>query len=239
MTLLDAMYKTTMYNLAPFLSQFERIQGTLLQQNSSFTLKQMNRSKKLWTSWNSGIHFGHLYTLCVIIQKLKILAIETAFPCATVYLCDFHREQCWERWVKNHKHGLTDNEASELLDLLRDCAWAPPCRDNGKQQDYHYQQAVERLKASPVWNTHEQVQMWLTTGWLSIPKVTWHDMINILDAHECNHFCTNLHPVDLVPYIAQHQYARKKEWYNYYVPSYWHNTTVEKRYEQHYHKLPR
>ena len=57
---------------------------------------------------------------------------------------------------------------SYMLDLLRDCAWAPPCRDNGKQQEYHYQQAVERLNASPAWKTHEQVQMWLTTGWLSI-----------------------------------------------------------------------
>ena len=150
-----------------FSSQFERMQGTLLQQNSSFTLKQMNRSKKLWTSWNSGIHFGHLYTLCVIIQKLKYLQLKQHFHVPLCISTTFTNLQCWERWVKNHKHGLTDNEASELLDLLRDCAWAPPCRDNGKQQDYHYQQAVERLKASPVWNTHEQVQMWLTTGWLS------------------------------------------------------------------------
>ena len=165
--------KSPCMTLHYFLSQFERMQGTLLRQYSSYTLKQTNRLKKLWTSWNSGIHTGHLYIhfMCDY-SEAEILAIETAFPCATVYLCDFHREQCWERWVKNHKHGLTDIEASELLDLLRDCAWAPPCRDNGKQQEYHYQQAVERLKASPVWKTHEQVQMWLTTGWLSIPKVT-------------------------------------------------------------------
>lgn len=65
-------------------------------------------------------------------SEAEILAIKTAFPCATVYLSDFHRQQCWERWVMKHKHRLTDIEASEMLDL-GDCAWAPPCRDNGKQ----------------------------------------------------------------------------------------------------------
>jgi len=44
-------------------------------------------------------------------------------PKTTVYLCDFHREQAWERWVKHHKHGLTMDEGTQLLDLLRDCAW--------------------------------------------------------------------------------------------------------------------
>jgi len=53
----------------------------------------------------------------------EILALESAFPKTTVYLCDFHREQAWERWVKDHKHGLTMDEGTQLLDLLRDCAW--------------------------------------------------------------------------------------------------------------------
>ena len=37
-------------------------------------------------------------------------ALEQAFPGIKVYLCDFHREQCWERWVRDTKHGLTKEE---------------------------------------------------------------------------------------------------------------------------------
>ena len=101
----------------------------------SETNEQIEEALNILKQWNPL--WSPVYLMCDY-SEAEILAIETAFQCATVCLCDFHREQCWERWVKNHKHGLTGNEASELLDVLRDCAWAPPCHDNGKQQDYHY-----------------------------------------------------------------------------------------------------
>ena len=37
----------------------------------------------------------------------EMSAIEEVFPECKTYLCDFHREQCWERWVKDRKHGLS------------------------------------------------------------------------------------------------------------------------------------
>ena len=95
-------------------------------------------------------------------SEAEIMAMES------IYICDFHREQCWERWVK---HGLTDAEGAELLDLLRDCAWAPPDRSSDQTEDSLYQLAVDRLMASQVWLQYEHVQMWLNNYWLSIPKV--------------------------------------------------------------------
>ena len=56
----------------------------------------------------------------------EISALECCFPDTIVYLCDFHHEQAWERWVKDGKHGLTSEEADQLLAELRACAWAPP-----------------------------------------------------------------------------------------------------------------
>ena len=58
-------------------------------------------------------------------SEAEITALEASFPNTTIYLCDFHREQAWERWVKNHKHGLTSDEAEILLDHLQAIAWAP------------------------------------------------------------------------------------------------------------------
>ena len=40
-------------------------------------------------------------------SEAEQLAIAQVFPYSKFYLCDFHREQSWERWVKNHNHGLT------------------------------------------------------------------------------------------------------------------------------------
>ena len=59
-------------------------------------------------------------------SEAELLAIETCFPSTKVFLCDFHREQAWERWVKDHKHGLTKDEHEQLFCLLRTCANASP-----------------------------------------------------------------------------------------------------------------
>ena len=73
-------------------------------------------------------------------------------------MCEFHREQAWERWVKDRKHGLTSDQASVVLDKLRDCANVPPnCSDTGKPFDWHYLNAVEKLKETEVWKSSYDV----------------------------------------------------------------------------------
>ena len=101
-------------------------------------------------------------------SEAELNAIEAVFPSTTVYLCDFHREQAWMRWTRDHKHGLSSAEAEELLDLLHTCAWAPPVdSDPGLQ----YCTGVSQLKDSPVWNNHLTVRQWFSNKWLSIPEV--------------------------------------------------------------------
>ena len=36
----------------------------------------------------------------------EMCAVEKVFPATQLYLCEFHREQHWERWVKERSHGL-------------------------------------------------------------------------------------------------------------------------------------
>ena len=117
-------------------------------------------------------------------SEAEILAIESAFPGSHVYLCDFHREQSWERWVKDHKHGLTKDEGESLLDLLRTCANSPPPpAHEGKQQDHYYQQALATLKASSVWKENTNVQEWLISTWLSIPQVHYQHAVVLVYAY--------------------------------------------------------
>lgn len=89
-----------------------------------------------------------------------------------VYLCDFHCEQAWERWVKDHNHNLTKDDASTLLSLLRECAHAPsPKPHEMLPPDHYYNIAVSNLKKSSVWANNKQVSQWLSSKWLSICQV--------------------------------------------------------------------
>ena len=116
-------------------------------------------------------------------SEAEIAAIETSFPGTVVYICDFHREQAWERWVKDHKHGLTSSDADVLLDLLRACAWAPSATpDEDGLKDRNFKVAVDNMKKSNVWKQSQQVQQWLTQIWLSVAKVTMYIFI------PCKHF---------------------------------------------------
>ena len=65
----------------------------------------------------------------------------------------------------------SETEGAELLDLLRDCAWAPPSHSDDQAEDSLYHLAVDRLEASQVWLQNDHVQTWLNNYWLSIPKV--------------------------------------------------------------------
>ena len=41
-------------------------------------------------------------------SEAEIGALEASFRGTIVYPCDFHREQAWERWVCDKKHGLSN-----------------------------------------------------------------------------------------------------------------------------------
>ena len=100
-----------------------------------------------------------------------------AFPGITVYICDFHREQAWTRWVKEHKNGLEKHEQEALLANLRKCAWA---QSTDQSTDINYQEAVDFLKQSSEWKGNMRVQNWLTTTWLCIPQVSCLQVVAII-----------------------------------------------------------
>ena len=80
-------------------------------------------------------------------SEAELLAIEQAFPAVKAFLCDSHCEQAWERWVKDHKHGLSNEQKELLLFLPRECAHAPPSDEtSGAPQNALYQKAVRNLQ---------------------------------------------------------------------------------------------
>ena len=135
----------------------------------SETAKHILEAISVLKKWNP--EWNPQYFMCDY-SEAELQALELAFPTVKVYLCDFHREQAWDRWVRNHKHGLTQDEQRELLTFLRQCAWAPPLSTESEDQVISpFNLAVQDLKNSKVWKTHDSVRQWLSTKWLPIAQV--------------------------------------------------------------------
>lgn len=170
-SLIDATYKTTRYDLALFFIAVRTNVGYIIVAEfvtQSETASEIGEALTILKQWNpkwQPKYFMSDYS------DAELGAIEQAFPHCKVYLCDFHREQAWERWVRDRKHGLSVSDGDVLLSLLRNCAWAPPARNGQDPPDNYYKEAEKQLKASAVWRENYAVQAWLNTKWLSLPEV--------------------------------------------------------------------
>ena len=136
----------------------------VVQSETAENISEALAKLKLWNPNWCPLYFMSDYS------EAELVALEEIIPATTVYLCDFHREQAWDRWAGDYKHGLSQSEAEELLTFLRACAWAPPTDDADPTSAYKL--AVNDLKQSLVWNNHDQVREWLTAKWLTIPQVS-------------------------------------------------------------------
>lgn len=171
-TLMDATYKTTKYSIPLFFVcvktnvSYSVVAEFITQYETSEHIHEALSILKTWNpNWNPEFYLTDY-------SDAEIAAVNKLFPNTTIYLCEFHREQAWERWVKERKHGLSEMQGATLLDLLRDCANAPPNWTlHDKPIDCHYQHALAALESSDVWKGNENVQQWLTNKWLCCPKV--------------------------------------------------------------------
>ena len=172
MTLVDATYKTTKYDLPLFFVTVRtnvgyKVAAYFIVQSES--TEQILEALNILKQWNPD--WKPAFFLCDY-SEAEISSIQQTFPTTTVYLCDFHREQAWTRWVRDHKNGLNKQQQEQLLAHLRACAWAPSAVDTSTLGvDAYYQQAVADLQRSPEWQLNRNVQSWLNSTWLCIPQV--------------------------------------------------------------------
>lgn len=117
--------------------------------------------------------------LCVFRSRrggyiFKILTVLLAIFCfvdSQIYICDFHREQAWERWLAKSSNGLTDRKQS-VLAKLRAVARA--------RTEEEYLEKLDDLKNSEEWKTNSNLSNYMTKTWLPQHKVHLH-----------KHFCSN------------------------------------------------
>ena len=170
-SLMDATYKTTKYEVALFFVTVKTNIGYSVVAEfvvQSETKENISEAFGVVLSWNPKWNPPFFMT---DYSEAEIGANETVFPSCKVYICDFHREQCWERWVKERKHGVTTTDADTLLSFLRDIANSPSPTSPDLPLDYHYQKHVDSLKSGNIWKKNLQLREWLENKWLSCPQV--------------------------------------------------------------------
>lgn len=91
-----------------------------------------------------------------------VFIIQLSITDCHVYICDFHREQAWERWANKKDNGVWI-EKETLLCYLRRVARAETVAK--------YDEAVDALKSLTMWKENTKLRNWLNNIWLKICKV--------------------------------------------------------------------
>ena len=79
-----------------------------------------------------------------------------------VLICNFHREQAWERWTKKKENGVGEFR-DEVLNLMRAISKA----ETGGE----YEAALTRLQTHPAWTKNPKFQKYFCNVWLEDKEV--------------------------------------------------------------------
>ncbi|XP_031551338.1 uncharacterized protein LOC116288650 [Actinia tenebrosa] len=162
LTLLDATYKTTKYALPLYFVvvktniDYQVVGSFVIQSETSEAIKEALGILRDW----SNNKWSPLYFMVDCAEE-EITAIQEIFNNCQVYICDFHREQAWERWLSKGTNGLTEKK-DLLLAKLRAIA-----RSRTEQE---CNVAVDNLKSTPEWKTSKNLKNWIENTWLRQKK---------------------------------------------------------------------
>ena len=102
------------------------------------------------------IHIRNVYP-----QRLNLVHVFLSIDCQT-YICDFHREQAWERWLAKTSNGLVSSKQA-ILAKLRSIAKA--------RTEVKFNEKVEDLKSTEEWKANQNLRNWIGNTWLPQYKV--------------------------------------------------------------------
>lgn len=159
--LLDATYRTTRYSLplyflcVPTNVNYMTVATFIVESEDTPSIQEALSILKAWNlAWRPA------FFMCDYANE-EINAIETVFPESFVYLCDFHREQSWDRWLKA-SHNCIGNDKPEILNLFRSIAHANTIEE--------FNMAKSALEESRFWTNNSRLRSWFKDRWLDKHK---------------------------------------------------------------------
>ena len=110
------------------------------------------------------IDYDFLFKVCRL-HYLYLSCVHSSLECK-VLLCDFHREQAWERWL-----NLTANGAR----LYKGVVLAYLRRIANSESENSYLKNVEELQDSDIWNLdqNKKLREWISKTWLPCHEVKY------------------------------------------------------------------
>ena len=159
---LDATYKTTKYALPLFFLAVQTNAGYLpvaefiLYHETKECIKEALDILKSWNpDWKPPYGMTDY-------DDAEISALEEAFPGIHVYICEFHREQAWTRWVRKGENGLKATEQPQLLYFLRNIASSQTSVDLARHK--------QQLEKSVLWQQKANLREYVTSQWLKCER---------------------------------------------------------------------
>ncbi|XP_065664303.1 uncharacterized protein LOC136086019 isoform X3 [Hydra vulgaris] len=163
--LLDATYRTTRYSLPLFFLVVKtnvdyQVIATFVIENE--TKRSITEALNIIKHWNTS--FNPAFCMTDYCNE-EIESLQSIFPACRVIICDFHREQAWDRWLSKIKNGCSNFKGS-IISLLRCVATA--------QTEDQADAAIESLHSSNFWLDEKfyKFKKYITNYWLSI-KEKW------------------------------------------------------------------
>ena len=156
---LDATNRTTKYALPLFILAVETNSGYFPVAEFivySESQERISEALKIIKSW--GLNWDVTYGMTDY-SEAEISALEAVFPGIIVYICEFHREQAWGRWVMKAENGLNKPEQDEFMSHMRSIAHSHTWEDLCKR--------IKELKNDVLWQK-ETVKNYVSRYWFPI-----------------------------------------------------------------------
>ena len=156
---MDATYKTTKYSLPLFFLcvhtniGYKVVAEFICQYESTVCVSE---ALGIIKSWNTGWQPKYWMTDYSVVE---FNTIEEQFPASLVYICDFHRLESRQRWLRKSKHCLSQQEEDVIMRRLKEVAGA-------KTEDL-FNVAVKELLGTPLVKQNVDVCTYIEKMWLS------------------------------------------------------------------------
>ena len=96
-------------------------------------------------------------------------AIREVFPNCGLYLCDFHRNQCWGRWFRTTRHGVSQ-DYSLLMSTFKKMGESSSVAEYKRHEEYLkrltvYKESVKLQEYFQRWEKNKKVCITLIIHW--------------------------------------------------------------------------
>lgn len=119
---------------------------------------QLLRYLNVIKSWNLDWNLKYFMT---DFSETEIKVIEDLFLTIETFLCDFHKEQSWDRWISNKDHGV-HIEKKKILEMFR--------KISHSENKIDFENVLLELKDSDVWKKSLKLQDYLQRTWEPVVK---------------------------------------------------------------------